>query len=267
MWKDRPWDRRKFIAGTGVLTGLGFFIGKVDAALSPVSAQTLQLKHPELPWPYKKLDPEVVRRRGYEGFYRTENHYHCCAGAAYGLLGMLQELVGYPFTMIPIDMFRYGLAGGAQWGTLCGALNGVAPTVGLLVDRDTVLKIVSEVIGWYTTTPLPTRLHDSYAKFKGQPQVIPALPLCHVSVSTWCKAANARVNSPERDDRCAKITGDVCAKTAELLNAHFEGKFVPVYKPSETAAECMGCHFGEETLLDDVMAKMNCVSCHEPHAL
>jgi hypothetical protein len=258
-------ERRKFIAGTGLLTGVSFLLGRAGITLGREDTRKISFSHPPLPWPYQKLDVELVRKRGYEGFYRTSNH--CGAGSAYALLGILQETVGSPFSMIPVDMFRYGLAGSAQWGTLCGAINGLCPTIGLVVDRDTALKIVSELIGWYTTTPFPSLQHDLYAKFKGQPQVIPSIPLCHVSVSTWCKAANVRVNSPERDDRCAKVTGDVSAKAAELLNDNLQGRFTPVFKPSEAVAECMGCHFGSESPLDDVMAKMDCTSCHEPHPL
>ena len=75
---------------------------------------------PAWPWPYKKLNVEKVRKRGYENYFKGG----CMFGAAAALVETLREEVGRPYTEFPSDFFRYGAGGAAGWGTLCGALNG-----------------------------------------------------------------------------------------------------------------------------------------------
>ncbi len=214
---------------------------------------------PEWPWPYKKLDPNVVRKIGYDYYFKGG----CCYGAAAALLLPLRDTVGFPYTTIPIDMFRYGAGGGASWGTLCGALNGAGAVINM-VTKD-FAKVFGELMGWYTEFPFPSKDHEAYCKFKDQKQVVVKSPLCHVSVTLWGKAAGAKVNSAEKKDRCGKVTGDTAAKAVELLNALFDGNFLAKFKPSEEYAHCMGCHEGANSLLDDQQGKMNCTSCHTGH--
>lgn len=216
---------------------------------------------PAWPWPYQKLDPQVIKKRGYEGYYQGG----CMYGAALAIIGELQKEVGSPFTAIPIDMFRYGEGGTAGWGTLCGALNGASAAINIVCGKDSYAKLINELLGWYSEFPFPSKDHDTYAKFQNQPQNVANSPLCHVSVTLWCKTAGKKVSDPERLDRCAKLTGDVAAKAVEFLNAQADGKFVPAYQPSELFAGCMGCHWGKDSMLNNVQGKMNCVSCHEPH--
>lgn len=237
----------------------------INAAASPAPApqappaQTVSV--PEWPWPYKKLDPEAVRKAGYEAYYQGG----CMYGAAVAIIGSLQKEVGFPFTLIPLDMLRYGEGGAAGWGTLCGALNGSAAAINLVSGKNVYPQLVNELLGWYTQEPFPSKKHEAYAKFKDQVQNVSGSPLCHVSVSTWCKAAKKKVTDPERLDRCAKLTGDVAAKAVELLNLQADGKFVASYKPSELFAGCMGCHWGKDSLLNNEQGKMNCVQCHTDH--
>lgn len=47
-------------------------------------------------------------------------------GSAGAILLQLQEKVGYPYTLLTPDMYRWGAGGGASWGTLCGTLAGAA---------------------------------------------------------------------------------------------------------------------------------------------
>lgn len=97
------------------------------------------------------------------------------------------------------------------------------------------------------------------------PQNISGSPLCHISVTEWCITAQKKVSDVERKERCARVTGDIAAKTVELLNAHFAGNFVPTYVDPATVATCMGCH--GSGVLNNVMTKMECTSCHgdNPH--
>ncbi|MBO8127063.1 MAG: C_GCAxxG_C_C family protein, partial [Firmicutes bacterium] len=77
------------------------------------------------------------------------------AGAG-AILLQLQEKVGYPYTMLTPDMYRYGGGGVALWGTLCGTLNGACAMINLVVPAADVGKLCNELLGWYSETALPT---------------------------------------------------------------------------------------------------------------
>lgn len=216
---------------------------------------------PAWPWPYKKLDPEVVRKRGYENYFKGG----CMYGTASALLITLVEEVGFPYNVIPIDMFKYGAGGSVSWGTLCGALNGAGAVINM-VTKD-YSKLIGELNGWYTEFPFPTNKHEAYCKIKNQITTVSKSPLCHVSVSTWVNANNPiqKVNEDGKKDRCAKLSGDVAAYTVQLLNDAVDQKFVANYKPAAVFSHCAGCHTGPKSLLDNQQGQMNCVLCHDDH--
>lgn len=187
--------------------------------------------------------------------------------AAGAILLQLQETVGYPFTTISADMYRYGGGGVAAWGTLCGTPNGACAMINLVVPAADVAKLCNELLGWYSETALPvTSGAPSYSKFDSCAQSVAGNPLCHASVSNWCETSGFKESSDERLDRCARLSGDVAAKAIEILNDYFAGKFVASYKVSAETAECQGCHVGKDSMLNDSYGKMSCVSCHDdPH--
>jgi hypothetical protein len=85
-----------------------------------------------------------------------------------------------------------------------------------------------------------------------------------LSVTEWCIHADKKVSDAERKERCARVTGDVAAKTVELLNAYFAGTFTSTYVDPSTLTACLGCHGG--ALDNNVMTKMDCQPCHgDPH--
>ncbi len=215
---------------------------------------------PAWPWPYKKIDVEVVRKRGYENYFKGG----CMYGAASALLSAMVETIGYPYNLIPQDMFKYGAGGSSSWGTLCGALNGSSAVINM-VTKD-YAKLVSELNGWYTEFPFPSNKHEGYCKIKNQVTTVSKSPLCHQSVSIWAKAAGAKINEDAKKDRCAKLTGDVAAKTAELLNAYMvDNAFTASYKASSEFSHCLACHNGATSALDNEQGLMNCVTCHTDH--
>ncbi len=199
-------SRRKFLVGAGLTTG-------TLAALS-VGAVSASPANTALPWNYKTLDLDVVKRRGYDGYFVGG----CMYATANALLTTLIETVGPPWDSIPADMFKYGGGGIANWGTLCGALNGASWVVQACAGKNSTV-VLNELFQWYCGSPLPSRDHDSYAKYARQKATTSNSPLCHASSSKWSFTTKASMNSNERKDRCAKLAGDVAGKTAELLNA------------------------------------------------
>lgn len=212
-----------------------------------------------LPWAYRKLDVDGVRRRGYEAYFK----YSCCYAAAYALLTTLREATGGPWATIPPEMFRFGAGGGLGWGTLCGALTSSLAVLNLASAR--YEELGNELIGWYTVTPFPSSAHEAYARCKNQPTTVAGSPLCHVSVSTWAKQAGARIHDNDKKDRCAKLTGDTAAMAAMLLNQALDDTLVPRYRPHREFSHCLDCHQGPKSLRDDAQGKANCVLCHDEH--
>lgn len=182
--------------------------------------------------------------------------------AAGAILLQLQEKVGYPFTMLSADMYRFGGGGIASWGTLCGTPNGGCAIINLVTPAADVSKLCNELLGWYSDSMLPVSTGKTeYTKFDSCAQSVAGNPLCHASVSNWCEASGFKESSDERKDRCARLSGDVAAKTIEILNAYFAGKFAATHKLSAEVEACRGCHVGKDTL-----AKMDCTPCHpDPH--
>jgi hypothetical protein len=270
--KDGKLARRSFLKQSGLMaTGIGAGAVGLNAALGDDPKETATA--PEWPWPYKILDVELVRKRGHMYYYKGG----CMYGATGGLLSVLIEEVGYPYTTLPHDMMRYGSGGIAGWGTVCGSLNGVCAMVTLIAGKD-YGNIINELMAWYGTTPFPSDTANQYAskheylveEYKTDqvlPTTISGSPLCHVSVNTWCRETGFASGSKQRAERCARLTGDVAAKAAELLNAHALGKFV---RSDFETIGCTDCHFMGENYESGqfIIGKgSNCDDCHgeDPH--
>jgi hypothetical protein len=129
-------------------------------------------------------------------------------------------------------------------------------------------------MSWYAQSQLPTDLSNAYGQtgrftvdkeIKDMPQSMSGSPLCHISVTKWCKTSGLTADSPERFERCARLSGDVAAQAILLLNDQAEKKFEAEHQLSANASECNTCHGpkGDEA---NVLAKMDCVQCHgDPH--
>lgn len=127
-------------------------------------------------------------------------------------------------------------------------------------------------MGLVTTETLPTDTANAITyvdqNYVGDlPQNIPGSPLCHVSVSQWCMVADKKVGSVERKERCARLAGDIAAKTVEILNSYFASTFVSTFTDPETNGSCMICHGSSAS--DNASTHMECVTCHtgDPHAV
>ncbi|MEA4902411.1 C-GCAxxG-C-C family protein [Desulfitobacterium sp.] len=260
-------SRRKFLRG-GLLTAGAVAVGAgvlapfdQNVAIASPTDPTSTNEPMGLPWPYTPLDPEATKALAYEGYYARK----CSYGVFYAIIKQLQDKIGYPYTMIPMEILAWGEGGGAGWGTLCGALCGANTALGFIVGpkQEDMMSVVAEILGWYTDYSFPTYLPpDDKARVKGAlPSSISGSPLCHVSVAKWCDVSGFKAEGKQRSERCGRVTADVAAKTVEILNAWHEKKFVPVYKQPESWNECMSCH-GKGKSLENARGKMDCVDCH-----
>lgn len=268
----RQITRKEFLTGT-TKTVVAASAGALAASVMPASGDqtgrpgVVDTADTSWPWPYKNLDREDVRKRAHKAYHDGG----CCYGAFNGLVSALADTVGAPFTLMPTQMMYYGGGGGAGWGTLCGALNGAAALINLVVDRTNANIVISELFGWYTQFPFPSDTSNEYATHhlflvnkydKELKKTVAGSTLCHASVSTWCTEAGFKATSGERAERCARLTADVAARAVDLLNAYFSGQFRAAFVPPRSVTECQSCH-GSAIGNVQPTVKMECQQCHK----
>ncbi len=248
-------DLLKMLAvGTGAAVVTPILTGNVRATQENVKA-------PAVPWPYQRLNPELAGERGYAGFYRGA----CCYGAFDAIISQLRETVGFPYTVMPSEMMVFGEGGVAGISSLCGALNGASAATFLVAggidkkQREAAFPIIHEVFNWYEQEALPSYRPKS-PKFEIKASAAHS-PLCHVSVSRWCKETGFKSFSKERSERCAWLTGSVAKYTVELLNSRLDGRFKPAHALSAEVQACRSCH-DQGGSLENSRGMMDCGGCH-----
>lgn len=218
------------------------------------------------PWPYTQLDPEAARIQAHNLYWNGKD---CCAGSFGGITTLLATALPDPWANLPMEIMLYGRGGGNGWGVLCGCLNGGAALISLVTSKVDSGPLISELWGWYEQAELPTdqaNLVGTNGNYlvhnydSALPQNVSGSPLCHVSVTEWCLVSQKKISDTERKERCARVTGDVAAKTVELLNAHFAGTFTPTYTDPAAVTACLSCH--GSAVFNNVMTKMDCTPCH-----
>lgn len=259
-------SRKEFFKeGTKYAAGIALGVGTVSAISSEVT-----LASPTgtpWPWPYAALDVEKVRKAGHDAYWSGKG---CSYGAFHGLVNELRTVVGEPYLSLPSEIMIYGHGGGVGWGGLCGALNGPAALISLVCLKARSDVIIDELLGWYTMTQFPTDISNQYGKDSafGDNRYTDTLQqntsgsiLCHVSVTEWCKAASIAVGDTKRKERCARLTGDVAAQAAKLLNDEIAGKFAALFTSPKSVTTCGTCH-GTTGMSPRTAVKMECVQCH-----
>jgi DNA-binding transcriptional regulator of glucitol operon len=186
----------------------------------------------------------------------------------------LKEKVGYPWTTLPENMFTHAGQGYAGHGTLCGTLGVSSYVINLVVyDKDQSYKaIIDRMMWWYAGMKFPTERFDDISAVPKQIQAQAMTPLCHTSVSKWTLAAGKQVKSKEKNERCAKVAGEVVYTVTHYLNEYFEGRWKPAkWEPSKAIASCIECHGPEDNFpryedgMNHQQGHMECLLCHQDH--
>ncbi len=243
----------------GVLGGL-VAGGTLAAAVGPVAAAPFEQNAAPFGWTPRKLDPTACAATAYDGYWF--NDYGCCYGAFYAIVGTMAEKFGAPYNQFPFTMMEVGKSGISEWGTICGALLGVASAYALFWGRKERNPMVSELFRWYEKAALP--IFDPGETAKGVKGSLPTSHsdsvLCHISVSRWCYVSKREQSSTDRSERCARITADVAARGVAILNAKIDGTFKPA-GPSDAVAFCGECH-AKGKQADNAKGLMDCQPCH-----
>jgi hypothetical protein len=256
-------SRRDLMKNAGlVAVGTGFAGLSLAMANKAIGAgESQQNKIPDLPWPYKKLDPVAAAEEAYRGYYQGR----CGYGVFESIAIQLQKEIGFPYTVLPLTLFVVGQGGVADVASVCGALNGAAHAIFLVTGgmdkkpREASYAIIQDLFLWYEQTALP-----DYRPKNPKYEIVKSVSrsnLCHVSVSKWCKASKFKSFSKERSERCAWITAAVAKHSVEVLNAYADGAFKKAYPLSAEAESCRSCH-DEGSKLENTRAVTDCGGCH-----
>ncbi len=239
--------RRELFAGAGI-----FAMGTAFAQLGGLtsSAEAKGGSTEKWPWPYVKLDPEKTAELAYNEWYRI-----FCGGAVISsIFTQLRKKVGKPYTYFPIDAFIYLEGGNVGWGTICGSTAGASLVSNVIIGPrsagiDEGHEIADEMLEWYSEIAMPVYTPKDPKVKTEIVKTVAESPLCHASVGRWMKASGYHISSPERRDRCARVTASVAYQTVVLLNAWKDRKYES--KATWTPISSFG-----------ISSQQNCMSCH-----
>jgi hypothetical protein len=247
--------RREVLGAVGIAAG--------SCALSSCATEEMgsfqdRTRKEAFPWRYTALDPEITAQRAYAHYPKG----HCMYGVFASVMSQLADKYGEPYRSFPVDMMIYGAGGVADWGSICGALNGSAALVGLFVkEEDEQKQLVEELFLWYQQTELPQYVPQQPDLNIEMAKCVCDSVLCHVSVTKWCKASGHKAYTKPQKERCKRLTADTARKTVEILNARFTSGSAIALEHDEKTKRCMSCHTkGSE--LQDTRGRMGCNSCH-----
>ena len=275
MNKNQP--EEKILPRRDVLkASAALLVGGVAGSVATAAGQA---ENPEpsfdaipLPWPWAKLDPLEVGRRTYR-LYMT---YGCGTAAFKGIVSLLKEEVGHPWTTLPDMMMAHAASGFGGHGTLCGALASASTIINMVTfgeERDNILQnnqIVDRLFWWYADQEFPPKRFDDISEIPDQIQVKAKSPLCHTSVSGWVHEAGVQIQSKDKYERCAKVAAEVTYTVTLALNEFFADRWVaPSWNPSDETKHCVRCHGpateSQKARRWNQQGHMECLLCHEDH--
>jgi len=257
-------DRRKAMkVAAGAFAAGGAGLLALTTAFKPENqthpeSKNLEYIPEESDWKYFHLDPAATAQLAYDKYSEGSCMYAVVASVVAQLAGKFDE----PYTSFPIHMFKYGSVGIGGYGSVCGALNGAAALMGLLIsDKSVQNNMITDLFQWYETVPLP-KFSPAKPTFDHDPaKSISNSVLCHASNTNWCKESGFHVNSNERRERCRRLTSDVAEKTTIAFNEIFTSTYLTNRHSNHEVNSCISCH-GDEGKLKNTSVKMSCNSCH-----
>jgi hypothetical protein len=258
-------SRRKMIGLMGGAAVAGLVVNAVGAPEIAVSAGGLPREEKPFGWVYHKLNYQEVQPITHEEFYYKG--WGCGYAVFVSIVGLLGQKHGAPYNTFPYSMLEVGKSGISEWGTICGALLGAACAMAMFYGRKERDPMVDELFKWYETTAFPIFKPTKEVKkgmLKDLPSSVSGSPLCHISVGKWAVASGFAAQSPERSERCARLSADVARKTVEILNAKADGKFAVQTPWSKNYEYCTDCHGGNPEKFSSPLlkGKMDCTPCH-----
>lgn len=261
-------SRRQMLCGLGgcmAVGGAAALLGGEANAAEKAPAGRFQQVNGDFGWKPHKLDPAECALVAYDGYWHKG--YACGYGVFYGIIGVMGEKYGAPYNQFPFAMLEANKGGISDWGTICGALYGAAAAYALFWGRDERTPMVNELYRWYEKNSLPIFNPGEAAKgVKGNlHQNASGSVLCHISVSKWCYASQTEATSKARNERCGRLTADVCRKAVEILNAKIEqGKdFKGVFAKQDSVKACGECHQTKGNEANWAKGVMDCTPCHD----
>jgi hypothetical protein len=258
MKTDRQFElecsRRHFLKGAGTAAlgaaGITALATSIPGFIKDANAVGASME--KWPWPYVKLDPDKTAEIAYNEWYRV----FCGAAVINAVFSQLREKVGEPYKSFPADSFVFLEGGMAGWGTVCGSNAGANIVSNLIIgpriggpDCEHGHTIGSDMMDWYSNTPLPTYTPKEPKQKTAIIQTKSESPLCHVSVGKWMDKSGFVLGSAERKDRCARVAASVAHKLVVDLNAWKDATFKP--KSTWTPGKTFG-----------ITAQQNCAECH-----
>ncbi len=222
-------------------------------------------------WKYAIVDPDKVAADAYADYHTGRCMYTTFKAIVANVADALEAtdpLAASALRSFPFHMMRYGDAGANGWGSLCGALNGAMAAIGLFASTSATRAALCDELGsYYERTMLPIFKPSDADESEVMPQTISDSVLCHVSSGKWAKLAQVRTDSPERTERCSRLSADIAKKTVEILNLNIAALNAKDVKPivefqrPEPTATCVACHDKKGTNADSI-GKMTCNECH-----
>ncbi len=224
------------IGGTAVFGSAAFLSGCSSAEATSSPAEPAEIVIPAHPYQYVELDTVKAEDIAYNGYYEAG----CCYGVAKAMLGQLQDQVGFPYTAIPVDMYKTGKEGYAI-GTLCGALAGAVNVISVCAPTDAAKDIIADLFKWYSSTNLPLYRPEGLSDV----QTVSGSVNCAESVTIFKNAAGVEQDDPIRKERCGAISADVAKKSIELLNIYYGYAEAPAPEPEAEVVLADNEYIGE----------------------
>ncbi|WP_163328901.1 C-GCAxxG-C-C family protein [Desulfurobacterium thermolithotrophum] len=153
------------------------------------------------------VEPRTIAQRAYELYWKQN--------CEYGVVNSFSKVGGLKFNYFKVLEISKELP--HKWNKICGAITGAFYIFAVTLPEEAIEDAVKEIIEFHNNTKLPIFIGNKEFEI---PKVAVGSILCRDSIINWSKAAGIHPRALERSERCARITGDIAFKTAQILNKH-----------------------------------------------